>query len=381
ELAKNGNDEYKAVYNKIQTKHDKTIKELFKEKDNTEIKEFVSNVLLQLKETLNGVFLLKDLSNKSLAKIISTGEIISSYIIANSMKNQGLNAVLKDSRELIKTDSNYINALIDYDLTCKNINSFIENNNNDIIVFPGFISSDSNNETTTLGRGGSDFTAAIIANAVNADLLEIWTDVSGMFSANPKLVKQAQPIQQISYQEAMELSHFGAKVIYPPTIQPVLDKEIPISIKNTLAPNEKGTLISKSINGNQSIVKGISHIEDIALLTLEGNGMVGVPGISKRLFEALSLEKINIKFITQASSEHSICLAIDLAEAEKAKGIIDKQFEFEIIQKKIEPLIVEKDLAIIALVGDNMKSHQGISGKMFSILGNNNVNIRAIAQG
>ena len=381
ELAKNGNDEYKAVYNKIQTKHDKTIKELFKEKDSTEIKEFVSNVLLQLKETLNGVFLLKDLSNKSLAKIISTGEIISSYIIAKSMKNQGLNAVLKDSRELIKTDSNYINALIDYDLTCKNINSFIENNNNDIIVFPGFISSDSNNETTTLGRGGSDFTAAIIANAVNADLLEIWTDVSGMFSANPKLVKQAQPIQQISYQEAMELSHFGAKVIYPPTIQPVLDKEIPISIKNTLAPNEKGTLISKSINGNQSIVKGISHIEDIALLTLEGNGMVGVPGISKRLFEALSLEKINIKFITQASSEHSICLAIDLAEAEKAKGIIDKQFEFEIIQKKIEPLIVEKDLAIIALVGDNMKSHQGISGKMFSVLGNNNVNIRAIAQG
>ena len=381
ELAKNGNDEYKAVYNKIQSKHDKTIKELFKEKDNTEIKEFVSNVLLQLKETLNGVFLLKDLSNKSLAKIISTGEIISSYIIAKSMKNQGLNAVLKDSRELIKTDSNYINALIDYDLTCKNINSFIENNNNDIIVFPGFISSDSNNETTTLGRGGSDFTAAIIANAVNADLLEIWTDVSGMFSANPKLVKQAQPIQQISYQEAMELSHFGAKVIYPPTIQPVLDKEIPISIKNTLAPNEKGTLISKSINGNQSIVKGISHIEDIALLTLEGNGMVGVPGISKRLFEALSLEKINIKFITQASSEHSICLAIDLAEAEKAKGIIDKQFEFEIIQKKIEPLIVEKDLAIIALVGDNMKSHQGISGKMFSVLGNNNVNIRAIAQG
>jgi len=381
ELAKNGDVKYKTTLTEIKSKHDKTVEELFKEEDRDEIKKYVSKVLGQLTETLNGVFLLKDLSDKSLAKIVSTGEIISSFIIARSMKNQGLNAVLKDSRELIKTDSNYISALIDNNLTYDNIKSFINSITNDVIVFPGFISSDSKNETTTLGRGGSDFTAAIIAKAVNADVLEIWTDVSGMFSANPKLVKQAKPIQQISYQEAMELSHFGAKVIYPPTIQPVLDKKIPILIKNTLAPSEKGTLISKNINGNQSIVKGISHIEDIALLTLEGNGMVGVPGISKRLFEALSQEKINIKFITQASSEHSICLAIDVSEAKKAKETIDKQFEFEIIQKKIKPLVVEKDLAIIALVGDNMKSHQGISGKMFSVLGNNNVNIRAIAQG
>jgi len=381
ELAKNGDVKYKTTLNEIKSRHDKTIEELFKEEDRDQIKKYVSKVLGQLTETLNGVFLLKDLSDKSLAKIVSTGEIISSFIIARSMKNQGLNAVLKDSRELIKTDSNYISALIDNNLTYDNIKSFINSITNDVIVFPGFISSDSKNETTTLGRGGSDFTAAIIAKAVNADVLEIWTDVSGMFSANPKLVKQAKPIQQISYQEAMELSHFGAKVIYPPTIQPVLDKKIPILIKNTLAPSEKGTLISKNINGNQSIVKGISHIEDIALLTLEGNGMVGVPGISKRLFEALSQEKINIKFITQASSEHSICLAIDVSEAKKAKETIDKQFEFEIIQKKIKPLVVEKDLAIIALVGDNMKSHQGISGKMFSVLGNNNVNIRAIAQG
>jgi len=381
ELAKIGDIEYETTLAEIKSRHDKTIEELFKEEDRDQIKIYVSNVLGQLKETLNGVFLLKDLSDKSLAKIVSTGEIISSFIIARSMKNQGLNAVLKDSRELIKTDSNYINALINNDLTYNNINTFIKSNTNDIIVFPGFIASDSKNETTTLGRGGSDFTAAIIAKAVNADVLEIWTDVSGMFSANPKLVKQAKPIQQISYQEAMELSHFGAKVIYPPTIQPVLDKKIPILIKNTLAPSEKGTLISKNINGNQSIVKGISHIENIALLTLEGNGMVGVPGISKRLFESLSQEKINIKFITQASSEHSICLAIDVSEAKKAKETIDKQFEFEIIQKKIKPLVVEKDLAIIALVGDNMKSHQGISGKMFSVLGNNNVNIRAIAQG
>ena len=202
------------------------------------------------------------------------------------------------------------------------------------MFLPGFISSDKNGEITTLGRGGSDFTAAIYANAVHAEVLEIWTDVSGMFTANPNLVKQARPIKEISYLEAMELSHFGAKVIYPPTIQPALDKEIPIIIKNTLLPNEEGTLIHKGKSIKKSAVKGISHIDDIALLTLEGNGMVGVPGISKRLFESLSLNQINVKFITQASSEHSICLAIDLAEAENAKEAIDNQFEFEIFQKK-----------------------------------------------
>jgi len=220
-----------------------------------------------------------------------------------------------------------------------------------------------------------------VANAVDADLLEIWTDVSGMFTANPSLVKQAKPIERISYQEAMELSHFGAKVLYPPTVQPVLDKNIPILIKNTLSPQDPGTLITEKSLVNGSLIKGISHIEDIALLTLEGNGMVGVPGISRRLFGALAQNRISVKFITQASSEHSICLAIDLSESATAKSAVDSEFEFEIMQHRIEPLIIEKDLAIIALVGDQMKSHQGISGKMFSELGNNNVNIRAIAQG
>ncbi|VAV86237.1 Aspartokinase / Homoserine dehydrogenase, partial [hydrothermal vent metagenome] len=288
---------------------------------------------------------------------------------------------LKDSRDLIKTDNNFSSANIKYKESYKNVQQYFLNTNDDISILPGFIASDDKNETTTLGRGGSDFTAALIANALNADILEIWTDVSGMFTANPKLVKQAKPIKQISYQEAMELSHFGAKVIYPPTIQPVLEKEIPIVIKNTMAADDDGTLITKDRNGSKSTVKGISHIENIALLTLEGNGMIGVPGISKRLFESLAQENISIKFITQASSEHSICLAIDISETEKAKLAVDKQFEFEILQHKVNPLVVENDLAIVALVGDNMKSHQGISGKMFSELGNNNVNIRAIAQG
>lgn len=381
DLAKDGNKEHTKVLDTILKKHKETIAELFSDKSNEHLLEFITEKLNQLKEILTSVFILNDLSEKSLAKIVGTGEVLSSFIITEAMKINDLNAVLKDSRELIKTNSNYTNAEVDFKLTYKNTEEFFSNDDHDIIILPGFISSDANNETTTLGRGGSDFTAAIYANGVNASVLEIWTDVSGMFTANPNLVNQAKPIKEISYQEAMELSHFGAKVIYPPTILPALDKEIPIIIKNTLLPNDEGTLIHKGKSIKKSAVKGISHIDDISLLTLEGNGMVGVPGISKRLFEALSLNEINVKFITQASSEHSICFAIDQDEAINAKKAIDEQFEFEIFQKKVEPLIIENNLSIIALVGDNMKSHQGISGKMFSELGNNNVNIRAIAQG
>jgi len=379
--AKNGKKEYLLIIKEIQNIHIDLIDELLNKPNQKNCKEFLSVQIQELSNTLNGVFLLKDLPGKSAAIIASTGEILSSYLIFKIMKQQGLDIAFKDSREIIKTNSVFLNAELNYNDTYRGIKSYFEKNANKIVILPGFISSDSQNETTTLGRGGSDFTASIIANAIDADLLEIWTDVSGMYTANPKLVKQARPIAHISYQEAMELSHFGAKVIYPPTIQPVLDKEIPIVIKNTLFPGENGTTISKNVNGKRTTVKGISHIDDIALLTLEGNGMIGVPGISKRLFEALFLKNINIKFITQASSEHSICIAIDKNEADLAKEVVDQQFEYEIIQHKVNPLIVEKDLAIIALVGDNMKSHQGISGKMFSELGDNNVNIRAIAQG
>lgn len=379
--ANTGSKDYIQIIKDIQKIHIDTVEELLDESKQLTCKDFVMQQLHHLKDTLNGVYLLQDLSDKSAAKIVSTGEILSSHIIAEAMISKGLNACLKDGRELIKTDNNYNDANINFKETYKNMHQYFSDNKENITVLPGFIASDDKNETTTLGRGGSDFTAAIIANAVNAEILEIWTDVSGMFTANPKLVKQAKPIERITYQEAMELSHFGAKVIYPPTIQPVLEKKIPIVIKNTMVPNDNGTLISENKNASKTTVKGISHIENIALLTLAGNGMIGVPGISKRLFEALAQENINIKFITQASSEHSICIAIDRMETDKAKIAVDNQFEFEILQHKVNPLTIENDLAIIALVGDNMKSHQGISGKMFSELGNNNVNIRAIAQG
>ncbi|HAH56395.1 MAG TPA: bifunctional aspartate kinase/homoserine dehydrogenase I, partial [Flavobacterium sp.] len=298
-----------------------------------------------------------------------------------AFKQKDKNSGYKDSRELIKTNANFGKAAVNFEITNQLIADYFASNDSQIVVMPGFIASTEEGIGTTLGRGGSDYTAAILAGALNASELEIWTDVNGMFTANPKIVKQAQPIATISYQEAMELSHFGAKVLYPPTIQPVFKKNIPIWIKNTFEPEAVGTFISNQDSSHTNPVKGISHIDKITLITLEGSGMIGVAGVSKRLFEVLSHENINIIFITQASSEHSICIGILNADAIKAEVSINKAFQQEISQHKIDPCIVEKDLCIIALVGENMKNHQGLSGRMFSTLGKNNVNIRAIAQG
>jgi len=282
----------------------------------------VKRMLNKLENTLEGVFLINELSLKTSDKIVSFGELLSSYIISETLINKGVDAVLKNSQELIITNENFSNASVKFEKTNNAIESFFKNNNHKITVLPGFVASTENGENATLGRGGSDYTAAIIASAINASILEIWTDVSGMFTANPNIVKEAFPISNISYQEAMELSHFGAKVLYPPTIQPVLKKEIPICIKNTFDPTAEGTLITK-VSGNTNPIKGISHIENMALITLEGSGMVGIPGFSKRLFGALSEQKINVSLITQASSEHSICIAISNNDVEKAKAAID----------------------------------------------------------
>ena len=349
--------------------------------DNEHVIEHVDKKLSSLKELLEGIYLINELSPKTSDKLVSYGELLSSYIITEFLKFQNLDAERKNSQELIVTNSNFTRAEVDFDSTNSNIINYFNSKNSRITILPGFISKSHQGEITTLGRGGSDYTAAIVAAALKANQLEIWTDVSGMYTTNPKLVRQAFPIKQLSYQEAMELSHFGAKVLYPPTVQPVLELKIPIYIKNTLQPQEAGTLISEHSHEISRIAKGISNISNIALLTLQGNGMVGIPGFSKRLFETLAQEKVNIILITQASSEHSICLAIDESDVQVAKSAVDIEFENEISLNKIDPLIVETDLSIIALVGDKMKSHQGISGKMFSSLGKNNINIRAIAQG
>lgn len=378
-LASQKNISYEKVFKEIREKHTTFLEELTgtNSQEHTEVQE----LMLQLEDLLKGIYLINELSPKTLDKLVAFGELSSSRIIAAAFNHKGVHAILKDSRELITTDSHYNKASVDYDKTNHTIKGYFSNTPAAITILGGFIAQSDKGETTTLGRGGSDFTAAIIAAAIEVDQLEIWTDVSGMFSANPKLVKQAKPIQTISYHEAMELSHFGAKVLYPPTIIPALSKQIPIYIKNTLNPKADGTKIGKVSDTQGNPIKGISHISDVALLTLEGAGMVGISGISKRLFEVLSQQQVNSILITQASSEHSICIGVMQADALKAKTAIEQEFAYEISLQKIDHLVVETDLAIIALVGESMKSHQGISGKMFSTLGSNNVNIRAIAQG
>ncbi|WP_397445152.1 bifunctional aspartate kinase/homoserine dehydrogenase I [Polaribacter sp. R77954] len=368
----------KEILNSINELHFQVIEDLII-KNKKEVKQEITLLFNRLQSIYEGVYLLQELSDKTLAKVSSFGERLSSYIIANAAK-ETLDAIHKESRDLIVTNDEYLNAQVNFDITNKNISTFFDNNTHQITLLGGFISSNANGETTTLGRGGSDFTASIYAAALNADELQIWTDVSGMYTANPRVVKQAFPISEISYEEAMELSHFGAKVLYPPTIQPSLRKNIPIRIKNTFDPENLGTLISNNPE-NEHEVKGISHIEDISLITLEGGGMIGIPGFSKRLFETLSVAKINVVFITQASSEHSICVGVYENDAQKAKTLLDATFSIEIASKKIKPISVENDLAIIAVVGESMKNYQGLSGQMFSALGKNNVNVRAIAQG
>ena len=316
-LASQKNKEYKNVLQKLEEHHFRVIKELVPAQQQNKVDSVVKQLFKNLETVYEGCYLLRELTPKTLAKVSSFGELLSSYIISKAG-----NLHYKDSRELIIASDNYLNALVDFTLTNNNIETYFKENNTRATILPGFVAKTQEGKTTTLGRGGSDYTAAIYAAAVNAKELQIWTDVSGMFTANPRVVKQAFSIPHISYQEAMELSHFGAKVIYPPTIQPVLRKEIPILIKNTFQPEDVGTIIRKETNTNNQPVKGISHIENITLITLEGSGMVGIPGFSKRLFEVLSFNEINIILITQASSELSICIGISDDDAPKAKQVI-----------------------------------------------------------
>lgn len=365
----------------IEKRHIETIKSLIPVTKQSGILSRVKAELNTLDTLLEGAFLIGEITPRLLDKIVSYGESLSSFIISEYFISEKMNAVLKDSRALILTDEHYGKAAIDFRETNKRCKAFYKDSSERITILPGYIAASKEGNSTTLGRGGSDYTAAVLAAALKAEVLEIWTDVSGMFTANPKLVKQAKAITHISYEEAMELSHFGAKVLYPPTIQPVLDQGIPILIKNTFQPNDPGTRIEKNGENEKHAVRGISHVPDISLLTLEGPGMIGIPGISKRFFEVLSSAQISVVLITQASSEHSICIGVAQQDAAVAENLVNQAFAYEIEAAKIYPVITESELAIIALVGDQMKSHQGLSGKMFSTLGRNNVNIRAIAQG
>ena len=366
----------------IEERHLEIIHGLSKVENQSSLLSFLKQQLNELENILEAVSTIDEITKKTISKVLSFGEILSSKIIFELLNQRGNDISYLDSREIIFTKYHNNNEIIDEEKTGISISNNIELIDSKLIIMPGFIATDSNNEISNLGRGGSDYTASIMANYTNSKALEIWTDVSGVFSANPKIVKNSKAIESLSYKEAMELSFFGAKVIYFPTLQPLIEKSIPAYIKNTFDKDAIGTCISnKGENNEESTIKGISHIEKISLINFEGSGMVGVPGFSKRFFGALSERGINVIMITQASSEFSICVAVKESDANNAKILIDKEFEYEISQRKINECQIENSLSNIAIVGDKMKSKKGVSGKLFSTLGNNNINIRAIAQG
>jgi aspartokinase/homoserine dehydrogenase 1 len=379
--AAKGKESYKETLTQLEKRHLDTAKSLLPVTSQSSCLSNIKQQFNELEDICEGVFRLGELSARTKDRIVSFGELLSSKIISSYIQSIGINNEWIDSRLAIKTNNNFGFAAVDFELSTQLIQEKIKSSDVSLFIAPGFISSDNENHTTTLGRGGSDYTASIFAAALNAEDLEIWTDVTGMMTADPRWVANAKTIQHISYREAMELSHFGAKVIYPPTIQPAMQKGIKIWVKNTFEPDSFGTLIEEAPLHASDIITGISSINHVTLLSLEGSGMVGIPGFSKRLFEALANEKVNVILITQSSSEHSICVAVNTVDAEKAKKAVDYAFDYEVKTGKVEPLKIEHDQSIVALVGDKMKSHTGIAGRMFNALGRNGINIRAIAQG
>ncbi|MDM8160156.1 bifunctional aspartate kinase/homoserine dehydrogenase I [Labilibaculum sp. K2S] len=375
-LAGNRNKEYENSLFKVKERHFQVINELNLP---AEIELGTSKKFDEIAELLQGVYLLEEISQKVKNSVMGSGEILSSLIFSAYLKQCGMNTVLFDSRDFIKTQ-NGKGVFLNSEQTNKNLEA-VKDVEFQVALFPGFIASGQKGEMTLLGRGGSDYTASILAAGLKCSELEIWTDVSGMFTADPRLVSQALPIEQMSFQEAMELSHFGAKVIYPPTLIPVLKNKINVRIKNTFAPDEKGTLITSAPKSERSIVRGLSSINNINLFTLSGSGMVGISGFASRFFTCLAQNKINVVLITQASSEQSMSVGINEGDRELAIEAVCSEFEMEIGMNLVNEPAVEQDLSIVAVVGEDMGYTPGISGKVFSVLGKNGVNIRAMAQG
>jgi aspartokinase/homoserine dehydrogenase 1 len=335
----------------------------------------------QLEELLQGVLTLRELTPKTRDQVLSFGERCSTIMVSKIAAQHFKDVLYVDAADVIKTDSAFGNAKVNTELTELLIKTLHQENKDKILFVTGFIAGNDAGQTTTLGRGGSDYTAAIFGAALNAKEIQIWTDVNGMMTADPRMVKKAFSLTELTYTEAMELSYFGAKVIYPPTMIPAFLKKIPIVIKNTFEPEFEGTVIRHDCKASSLPIKGISSINNISILNLEGSGMVGKSGFSGRLFSLLAREQINIILITQSSSEHSITFAVQPQDTEKAKQLIEQEFELELLAKKLEHLVIEKNLAILAVVGENMKQTPGMSGKLFHALGRNGGNVRAIAQG
>lgn len=378
--AEAGDESYMVMVASLKERHLQTVAELIPLQEQKPVQSYIDELCGNLEHILNGVSAIEELSQKTLDLVMSFGERLSAFIIAQVFTSGGLKAEYLDARQLVRTDDQFGSARFLPEETYPRIQAYMANHEV-LQIVTGFIGSTAEGKTTTLGRGGSDLSAAIFGAALGAEEIEIWTDVDGILTSDPKLVPNAFRIDSISYQEAMELSHFGAKVLHPPTVRPALEKGIPIRIRNTFNPSCRGTIIANVVPPSTYPVRGISSMSDITLIRIQGSGMVGVAGFSSRLFGCLARKKINIILITQASSEYSICFAVLPKDSLLAAAAIKEEFEAEIAHGAIESPVIERDLSIIAVVGERMKSTPGISGKIFHALGRNGINIVAIAQG
>ena len=378
QMAANGDAEYEKEYREIVNRHIEMVYTVIPAGEGrTVLLDKVNELLSELKDIFQGIYLIKDLSSKTSATIVSYGERLSSIIAATLIKG----AVWYDSRNFIKTEKKHAKHILDSELTTSLVKETFDEIPQ-VALVPGFISTDKNSgEVTNLGRGGSDYTASIIAASLNAASLEIWTDVDGFMTADPRVISTAYTINELSYVEAMELCNFGAKVVYPPTIYPVCHKNIPILIKNTFNPEAPGTIIKQEVDSGSKAIKGISSINDTTLITVTGLGMVGVIGVNFRIFKALAQNGISVFMVSQASSENSTSIGVRNQDAALACEVLNEEFAKEIEMGEISPVVAEMNLATIAIVGENMKHTPGIAGKLFGTLGRNGISVIACAQG
>lgn len=365
----------------LEDKHFAVVKELLAVKFQNPVFTKLKLFFNEIEDLLQGIFALRELSNQSKDLILSYGERCSNYMVSKVMEQYIPEALFIDASHYVKTDSNFGNAHLNEALTEQLVKSMYITHGDKLLFVTGFIGSNENGRITTLGRGGSDYTAAIFGSILDATAIEIWTDVNGMLTADPRIVKKAFSLPVLSYTEAMELSYFGAKVIYPPTMIPAFLKKIPIVIRNTFEPDFSGTVIQFDSGKTALPIKGISSISDISVINLSGSGMIGKSGFSGRLFTLLAREQINVVLITQSSSEHSITFAVNPSDAKRAIQLIEMEFELEIQANKLVIPAIEENLSVLAIVGENMKRTPGMSGRLFSALGRNGINVRAIAQG
>lgn len=379
-MASQSDPEYSEQLRLLEERHFNAVRGLIDIKNQSGAIAKVKGLFNELEDLLRGVSLIKELSMRTLDLIVSFGERLSTTIITETLKNRGIDAEFLDARKVIKTNDVFGYADVNFEMTNELIRKHFAQTNK-LQCITGFIGSTIDGVTTTLGRGGSDYSGSIFGAALNASVIEIWTDVDGMMTADPRKVKNAFTIPTISYAEAMELSHFGAKVIYPPSLTPAFYKNIPIKILNTFNHKHPGTFVSKTAETKEYSITGISSIDDIALVNIQGGGMIGVAGISAKLFSILAKNKISVILISQASSEHSICFAVDPKSAFGVREILEEGFANEISQGLLDNISIEQNLSVLAVVGEGMKSSSGTSGKLFSVLGKNGINVVATAQG